>query len=109
MALDIAAIAGVWVALPLLTKPTGEFPLNDDWSYARSVQTLLTAGRLELTGFTAMPLVTQVAWGWLFSLPAGFSFTALRVSTWLVGAVGLFATYAWLSRLRSRHAVVLVG
>jgi hypothetical protein len=49
----------------------------DDWSYARAVQSLIQNGRLELTGFTSMPLIAHVFWGALFCFPFGFSFTAL--------------------------------
>ena len=77
-ALAIITVSGVWLFMVLLANPVGEFPLNDDWSYSRAVQNLIEHGRLELTGFTSMPLIAQVFWGALFCLPFGFSFTALR-------------------------------
>jgi hypothetical protein len=106
---DVAAITSAWVVLALLANPTGEFPLNDDWSYSRSVYILLTQGRLELTGFTAMPLLAQIVWGAIFCLPFGFSFAALRESVWLLGLWGLFMTYGLLGTLRAPRITVLVG
>lgn len=91
--LALSALCLAWLAMALLVNPVGEFPLNDDWSYSRAVQNLVQHGRLQLTGFTSMPLIAQVFWGALFSLPFGFSFTALRLSTMLLGLVGIVATF----------------
>jgi hypothetical protein len=59
----LIAISCSWRLMVLLVNPSGEFPLNDDWAYARAVQTLIQNGRLELTDFTSMPLIAQVFWG----------------------------------------------
>jgi hypothetical protein len=95
VARDLAAILLAWLLLTVLVWPAGNFPLDDDWTYANSVQILVQQGRLDLV-FAAVPLVAQVAWGALFSLPLGFSFTALRVAGWVLGAIGLVATYGLL-------------
>jgi hypothetical protein len=89
--------------------PIGEFPLNDDWSYSRAVHTLITHGRFELSDFTAMPLLTQMAWGALFCLPFGFSFTALRLSTVVLGLAGIIGTYALLRVFDVHRRMVLLG
>jgi hypothetical protein len=82
-----------WLAAAAVVNPSGNFPLSDDWSYAHSVRTLLAQHQWRLTDFTSVPIGTQVLWGALFCLPAGFSFVALRVSTlvlaWLTG-VGVY-------------------
>jgi len=83
----------LWLLMSLAAWPVGEFPLNDDWSYAGSVHGLVERGEFVLTGWTSMPLVAQAAWGALFCLPFGFSFLALRVSTLVLGLVGILATY----------------
>ena len=90
----VGVLSAIWVAACFLVDPRGNFPLNDDWSYAAAVRTLLDHHRLELTDFTSMPLVAQVLWGALFCLPFGFSFDALRVSTLVLGLVGVVSTYA---------------
>jgi len=75
-------LLGVLVLLMrALIHPVGEFPLNDDWSYARAVRTWVETGQLRFTGWTSVPLIAQVVWGKLFCLPSGFSFAALRWST----------------------------
>jgi hypothetical protein len=105
----LIALSCVWLLMVLLSNPAGEFPLNDDWSYSRAVQNLVEHGRLELTGFTSMPLIAQVLWGALFCLPFGFSFTALRVSTITLGLLGLFATYGLLKEMRVQSKLALLA
>ena len=89
-----ALVACAYLALVAAIDPAGEFPLNDDWSYAWSVKALLEDGRLAFTGWVSMPRVAQVLWGWLFTLPAGFSFTALRLSAVVLAVVAGLAVYA---------------
>jgi len=105
---DLAVVLVVWAALAALVWPVGDFPLNDDWSYGRSVEILIHEGRLDLV-YAAVPLVSQVLWGALFTLPFGFSFEVLRVSTWLLGLFGLIATYFLLRSLRPPTWLALLG
>jgi hypothetical protein len=79
----------MFVTALVLTNPWGDFPLNDDWSYGQAVQGLVSSHQYRLTNWTSMPLLTQVLWGALFSLPAGFSFTALRLSTLFLSLAAL--------------------
>ncbi len=107
--LTLAALCGIWLLLVLLADPRGEFPLNDDWSYARAVMQLVDHGHLELTGFTSMPLLAQVFWGALFCLPFGFSFLALRISTITLGLVGIVAAYQLLEQFTDDHMLAVLG
>jgi len=107
--LALLTLCCVWLLLVLLTNPVGDFPLNDDWSYGRAVQSLVEHGHLELTGFTSMPLLAQVFWGALFCLPFGFSFTALRISTITLGLVGIVATHQLLNETKADSFLVLLG
>lgn len=99
----------VWCVMALLVNPAGNFPLNDDWSYGRAVQSLVERGELRFTGWTSMPLVIQVLWGALFCLPFGFSFTALRLSTLTLGLVGVLATYELLREAGANRGLAFVG
>src|SRR5205823_11305274 len=105
----IGAILSAWIALVLLTNPSGQFPLNDDWSYSRVAQTLVDHGRLRFTAFTSMTLIAQVLWGALFCLPFGFSFLALRLSTLTLAAIGVVASYFLLREIRVNRHVALLG
>ena len=79
--LNMAFLVLIYVASIIVVNPLGNFPLNDDWSFARAVQNLVEKKDWRPTGFTAMPFITQSLWGAIFCLPAGFSFNALRFST----------------------------
>jgi hypothetical protein len=72
---------------------SGNFPLNDDWSYSKTVKFLYDYGKLEFTGWTSMTLAAQVFWGYIWSLLFGFSFEVLRYSTLFLSTTGLFFLY----------------
>jgi hypothetical protein len=91
--LDIAFLVLIFVVSIIVVNTLGNFPLNDDWSFARAVQNLVEKGDWRPTGFTAMPLITQSLWGAVFCLPAGFSFNALRISTLTLAIVGILGVY----------------
>lgn len=86
---SVLVLVVLFLAVLAVTNPTGNFPLNDDWSYGQAVQNLVRNHDYRLSNWTSMPLLTQVLWGALFSLPAGFSFTALRLSTLLLSLAAL--------------------
>ncbi len=107
--LPILAITALWAAMALLVNPSGNFPLNDDWCYALAVQSLLEEGSLQIVSIVPMSLVAQVLWGTLFCLPFGFSFTALRVSTLVLGLAGLLGMYGLLREMKTSRTIALVG
>jgi hypothetical protein len=98
-----------WAFLLVLTNPLGDFPLNDDWVYALAVQSLLETGRFSLPSAASVNVFAQAYWGALFCLPFGFSFTALRVSTIVLGTGGIFALYLLLRELGIQRRLALVG
>ena len=89
--LFVGAIVGLYLLTALLVSPVGEFPLNDDWIYAKAVQRLLAEGVYRGHPYTTSNLVVQTYWGALFCRLFGFSFTTLRFSTLLAGCVGAWA------------------
>lgn len=99
----------IWICMILLANPIGNFPLNDDWAYAYSVQHLLQHGELRFSDWTATNLLGQVTWGALFCLPVGFSFTALRFSTVVLGFVGILGTYGILRELNTSRQIAAIG
>src|SRR5262249_41975781 len=97
----------IWVLAAIAVNPVGDFPLNDDWAYGSAVRTLLEEGDLRFSDWTATNLIAQVLWGAMFCLPTGFSFTALRVSTLVLGLIGVVATYGLLREARAREGLSL--
>jgi hypothetical protein len=107
--INIGIIVAIWIVMVILVNPIGDFPLNDDWAYAYSVKVLLEQGDFRLSGWTATNLFPQVLWGALFSLPFGFSFTALRFSTLTLGLIGVLATYGLLREVGAPTKLAHLG
>ena len=109
---DVAAIALiciVWTVLAFAIDPRGDFPLQDDWAYGLPVKALVERGEFRLTDWSNPTLIAQVFWGALFCLPAGFSFTAVRISTLVLGLVGLIGMYGLLRQLGAKRTVAFFG
>ena len=87
-----ALLGLIWISMVVVVNPIGNFPLNDDWAYGYSVRALVEQGEIRFSDWTATNLIAQVVWGALFCLPYGFSFTALRLSTAVLGFAGILAT-----------------
>ena len=81
----------LWLIALIIINPIGEFPLNDDWAYSLVVKEWLDTGVYHVSDWPAMSLFAQICWGTLFAKVFGFSFTALRFSTLVIGAVGVLA------------------
>lgn len=65
----------------VVVGPHGDFPLNDDWAYARSVYSIVEEGQLTLNNWPAMTLIAQIGIGAIYCSLFDFSFEALRWST----------------------------
>lgn len=92
-ALILLGLSLFWLAMILIADPRGEFPLNDDWVYARSVFTFLQTGIYKPNDSQAAVAFIQIFWGALFSKVFGFSMTILRVSVIVLGWFGVLASY----------------
>jgi 4-amino-4-deoxy-L-arabinose transferase-like glycosyltransferase len=108
-AVALLLLATIWGGAALAINPVGNFPLFDDWAYGYTVRSLIETGELRISGWTATNLVAQVFWAALFCLPFGFSFTALRISTLVLGLGGVFATYGLLRAARASTSLALFG
>jgi Dolichyl-phosphate-mannose-protein mannosyltransferase len=89
----LLAVLACWSAAALAVQPFQPVPFVDDWVYAWSVENLLANQRLEVLDFSSNVIYAQVLWGALFCLPFGFSFAALRVSTWVLAGIALAGMY----------------
>jgi len=83
----------IWALSILLVNPLGNFPLNDDWAYAKSVWNLYEHGNLVIGNWPAMTLIGQVLPGAFVSHFFGFSFISLRFFTLIVSLVGAITFY----------------
>jgi len=107
--LALGLLVLVWAVMAVVIDPIGNFPLNDDWVYGLAVRSILATGRFALPSPSSANLFVQAYWGALFCLPFGFSFTALRISTLVLGGIGPVALYLLLRDLGARRPPALVG
>lgn len=77
----------------LIVNPTGNFPLNDDWTYSKSVWSLYQHGTFSVKYWPAMTLIAQAYWGTLFCKLFSLSFLSLRICTLLTGLAGIIVFY----------------
>ncbi len=69
----------IFIIVEFLINPIGEFCLNDDWAYAKTVHTYLETSELKFSFWQAIPGLPLLFAGILFSKLFGFSFTLLRL------------------------------
>jgi hypothetical protein len=104
----------LWLALgeavvALILHPFQNTPFIDDWTYGWSVEWLLHHAELKILEWSSHLNVVQVLWGALFCFPRGFSFTALRVSTWILAVVCLWGLYWLLRELNISRQLAVLG
>jgi hypothetical protein len=107
-AVDLVTIAVLWCIAVAIVHPVGNFPLNDDWSYGRTVKHLLEQREFRPSGPMVMPLLSQAVWGALFCIPDGFSFNALRFSTLTLSLIGLAGLYVLIRQLHSSRSLAIL-
>ena len=106
-AADLLLIALVFLIPAVLLRPFQDTPFIDDWVYAWPVEQLLKTQELGILEFSGAINLPQVLWGALFTLPAGFSFTALRISTFVLATASLCGLYLLLRELELPRATAL--
>lgn len=89
--LRAAALALLAAVVLLLVAPWGEYPLNDDWQYARVAERLARTGAFVVDVAVAPSLLVQCAAVAPLVRASGFSHVALRLATYLVALVALWA------------------
>jgi 4-amino-4-deoxy-L-arabinose transferase-like glycosyltransferase len=77
----------------ILINPTGEFPINDDWSFNKPVIDWINTGKFTLVDWGAMTLVAQILYGFVFCKIMGTSFLTLRLSSIFLTLVSICCLY----------------
>lgn len=96
----IILLATVYVAAIAFVNPLGDFPLNDDWSFAIAVRTFVNDHTWRPIGWTSMPLFSNALWAAPMCSVTACSHEELRMTTLLASVVLISATFAmvWLVR-----------
>lgn len=99
-------IPAYFVFVLFFVSLSGNFPLNDDWSWGEAVKTLLQTGHLIMPTVVAMGL-THVCLGAISCKIFGFSYVVLRAVMFSLGIIGSLALYRALRELSlHRNAAV---
>ncbi len=106
---SLALLLAAQLAIVAIVQPRGEFPLNDDWAYAHSVQWLLDEHRIRLSDWIAMNLLPQTLAGGAVSALFGFSFETLRHLTQAVAILASAVAYGWFRTAGMNPANALVA
>lgn len=85
------ALAAIWLLTISIVPPRGDFPLNDDWIYAKVVQHLADTGEFQSNPYADPTFIAQAYWGAAFVKLFGFSFDTLRLSTLVLGLVAIWS------------------
>jgi len=91
-----ALLTALWIAPVFVVGLHGEFPLNDDWAYAKSVQKFIETGQMSREEWTHIPIVTHTLIGRVFVELFGDSlqfFQSLRLVGFFMGWAGIMGTY----------------
>jgi hypothetical protein len=88
-------VIALQLAIIIACDPRGEFPINDDWAFAQSVQWLFSEHRIRLSDWIAMNLLPQTLLGAAATAVLGFSFTTLRHITQLASVLVALALLRW--------------
>ncbi len=97
--LGAGIIVLVFLALIVAINPLGNFPVEDDWDYAKEVLNLLQTGTFHRLEVTQATVFFPALWGALFSQLFGFSFAILRLATLVLALGALLFFYALLGEL----------
>jgi hypothetical protein len=93
----VAAIGlslAAWMLILATVPASGQnFPLGDDWAFGHSFVDLADGKGLNYREFASMPQLGQWLWAWPFYMVVHPPLFALRLSTIVLGWVGLVALY----------------
>jgi 4-amino-4-deoxy-L-arabinose transferase-like glycosyltransferase len=95
----VLACLALWALLFVAVPPRAQdFPLNDDWAYAKGAFAFARGRGIHYFGWASMPLLGQWVWAWPFLKVIGESHVALRLSTITLSVLGVAAFYDLLRR-----------
>jgi len=84
----------LWLIPVVLVGVRGEFAESDSWAYSSATKAFLETGRIERLPWTFAPIITNVVVGGLFAKLFGFSFAVLRLSSVVMGGLGMLGVFA---------------
>jgi len=101
----------IFCGVEFFIDPLGNFPLNDDWWYTKTLYTWCNESVLDATGWGYAAKLPQLFIAKLFVSIFGFSFTVLRFSTLTLSFLGLLFFYLLLENfiIKNRISAFLIS
>jgi hypothetical protein len=106
--LNIVLLLAAFVLVMLIVPPVRSFPINDDWIYAHQVDKLV-AWQYTPHPWTQASALSHVAWGALFALLFGSSYTILSIANLVASALCLVVFYRLMRVLDVTAPLALFG
>ena len=109
------ALLLVWGVIIVVVDPRGEFMVNDDWAFVRSLEAFRSTGSIMVTGWGppgapgGPALLVHLLLGDLFSRIFGFSLTTLRIAVLTMGILGSFGLMLLLRLAKVPPWLALLG
>jgi Dolichyl-phosphate-mannose-protein mannosyltransferase len=98
-AMEISGLLTIFAAAVAFVAPHGNFPLNDDGSFALPTFEFARSGEFHLVISAAPSLRAQVVWGSLFVRAFGASYDVLRASTLVLAALAIILVNRIMARV----------
>ena len=105
----ILSLITFWVFSLFLVDISGEFPLIDDWAYAKSVYAFSELDQVIIYDRIAVTFFSNLIWGTAFVKIFGFSFLILRVSSVVAAIILIFTFYKILSFFTSNETIKIIS
>lgn len=98
----------VFFIVELFINPIGDFALNDDWAYGKSVYHFNKYNEFVIGLWPAMSLYSHALLGLVFVKLFGFSFTVLRFANMFLCIIAIFHLYKFFCKKNSTTISALV-
>ena len=102
-------VALLFLIVEFIIYPTGDFPLNDDWAYAKSIEVYNRTEIFYFSNWIAIPFISQFLIGVSITKIFGFSFFGLRFITILMSFVNLFTLYKIVDSFNFKENLKLIS
>jgi len=90
----LTGVIGLWAILFIAIPPWAQdFPLNDDWAFARGAFGFARGDGIHYQHWSSMPQLGQWLWAWPFIQVLGEHHTALRFATVVLSLLGILAFF----------------
>jgi len=105
----LLVLIAMFLVAVVVVDPRGDFPLDDDWGVGYTTFHLAQTGRVELTPFASATAYLQFAWGSLWALLFGSTFTVLRMATLTLSLASILLLFKTLREAGVKTGLALFG